>query len=69
MKKFFLSIIVLSLLLGGCGERAEKVPPKEGLFPKAKYALYCEVPMGPHQTLFKFHFMFYCIHSINGLLP
>jgi uncharacterized protein YceK len=60
MKKLFLSIIVLSLLLGGCGERAEKVPPKEGLFPKAKakYALYCEVPMGPNQTLFKFDLSF-----------
>ena len=52
--------MVLGLLLTGCGERAEKVIPDGGLFPntKTKYQLYCEVPMGPDQTLFKFDLSF-----------
>ena len=59
MKKL-LGIVVLGLLLSSCGERAEYVPPKEGLFPNTKtnYGLYCEVRMGPDQNLFKFDLSF-----------
>ena len=60
MKKL-LGIVVLGFLINGCsGERAEKVPPEEGLFPKTnvKYELYCEVPMGPDQHWYKFDLTF-----------
>ena len=54
MKKL-LGILVLGLLLNGCGEPAEKVYPKNGMFPKTKshYELFCIVDAGPDQVTFE----------------
>ena len=54
MKKL-LGIMVLGLLLNGCGEPAEKIYPKNGMFPKTKphYELFCIVDAGPDQVTFE----------------
>ena len=54
MKKL-LGIVVLGLLLNGCGEPAEKIYPKNGMFPKTKphYELFCIVDAGPDQVTFE----------------
>ena len=54
MKKL-LGILVLGLLLNGCGEPAEKIYPKNGMFPKTKphYELFCIVDAGPDQVTFE----------------
>jgi hypothetical protein len=58
MKKL-LGILVLGLLLDGCGEPAEKIYPKNGMFPKTKphYELICIVDAGPDQTAFELDLM------------
>ena len=54
MKKL-LAILVLGLLLNGCGEPAERIYPKNGMFPKTKshYELFCIVDAGPDKVTFE----------------
>ena len=58
MKKI-LAILFLGLLLNGCEEPAEKIYPKNGMFPKTKphYELFCIVYAGPDQTAFELDLM------------
>ena len=49
MKKL-LGILVLGLLLSGCGEPSTKIYPEDGLFPKSKtHDLYCDIYYGKNQ--------------------
>jgi len=51
MKKVIVAVLVM--LLNGCGEPAEKIYPKNGMFPKTKphYELFCVVYAGPDNSL------------------